>query len=111
MPIRALATCRWARHPLPISCMLTIPPYSVGSRKSHPSRMPPPSLVCISHWPKTEVQNLGTVQPLSDVSVDARSPCVMRRQLHVPHGIWYLGSVQTATADLTSDVGLRLQRQ
>jgi len=57
-------------------------------------------------WPKAKVQNLGTGQPLSDVSVDAH---------HVEYvdNFTYLGmfSRQTATADLTSDVGLRLQRQ
>ena len=54
-------------------------------------------------WPKTKVQNLGTGQPLSDVSVDSHHvECI--------DNFTYLGS-QTATADLTADVGLRLQRQ
>ena len=108
MPIRALG---WARHPLQISCMLTIPPYS----RHHPSRQQKvlssfqnAASVLGMHisWPKTKVQNLGTGQPLSDVSVDAH---------HVEYvdNFTYLGmfSRQTATADLTSDVGLRLQRQ
>ena len=59
-------------------------------------------------WPKTKVQNLGTGQPLSDVSVDAHHvECVAQTTSR----ILAVFSRQTAIADLTSDVGLRSQRQ